>query len=58
MIRDEILNSIKDLSYSQGFYARIYEKLIDGSLESNEFLGLLERQNFNDVLDLILYLEC
>lgn len=53
----EILNAIKLLAKSQGFYGRLYDKLIDGSKESEDFLQELESKNFNDITDLILYYE-
>jgi len=53
----EILNAIKLLAKSQGFYSRLYDKLIDGSKESEDFLQELESKNFNDITDLILYYE-
>lgn len=52
-----ILNWIKELSTTQGFYQRLYNKLIDGSNESSEYLEHLESQNFRDIIDLVLYLE-
>lgn len=53
----EILNAIKLLAKSQRFYSRLYDKLIDGSKESEDFLQELESKNFNDITDLILYYE-
>ena len=53
MKKEEILNNIKELSKSQGFYGRLYEQLLD----NNEALEYLESQNFKDVLDLIMFLE-
>mgnify|MGYP003295099432 CR=1 FL=1 len=53
MKKEEILNNIKELSKSQGFYGRLYEQLLD----NNEALEYLESQNFKDILDLIMFLE-
>jgi hypothetical protein len=58
MNKQEILNSIKLLASSQGFYGRLYEQLTDESEESERFLSELEAQNFKDSVDLIMYLEC
>ena len=53
MNKEEILNTIKSLASSQGFYSRLYNEL-----ESNEnCLNFLEEQNFKDPIDLILFLE-
>lgn len=58
MKRDEILRHIKELARSQGFYGRLLESIEEASKEDREnFLASLEAQNFNDVIDLILYLE-
>lgn len=57
MNRKEILSAIQGLASSQGFYGRLYTTLSDGSDESEEYLNTLEEQNFDDVVDLILYIE-
>lgn len=53
MNKEEILKSIKTLSKSQGFYQGLYENL----KSNNELLEHLEKQNFKDIMDLILFLE-
>lgn len=53
MTKEEILNSVAELSRSQGFYERLYETLKDNP----EYLDELAEQDFSDVIDLILYLE-
>ena len=57
MKRKEILNVIRNLAGSQGFYGRLYEKLSDGSEESEEYLDHLESQGFGDEADLVMYIE-
>ena len=57
MKKEQILNAINNLSASQGFYGRLYEKLTDGSEESEDFLNTLEKQNFGDVVDMVMWLE-
>ena len=57
MTKEEILNGIKMLASSQGFYSRLYNYLSDDNEDSREYLEHLEEQNFNDIVDLILYLE-
>lgn len=51
MNKEQIISCITELSHSQGFYSRVLEVLND------ELLTKLENQNFNDPIDLILYLE-
>lgn len=53
MSGDDILNTIKSLSKSQGFYCRLLEQIQD----NDEALEYLEQQNFKDPVDLILFLE-
>lgn len=53
MNKEEILNYIKTLSKSQGFYYGLYENL----KYNKELLEHLEKQNFKDIVDLILFLE-
>lgn len=55
MTREEILNLVKTLAGSQGFYTRLYQFLSEGSEESEEYLEMLESKNFKDQVDLILY---
>ena len=57
MNKEEILKAIRGLAMSQGFYGRLYEKLIDGSSESNELIEKMVEENFKDVVDMILWLE-
>lgn len=57
MNKKEILEMIKSLASSQGFYTRLYQYLSEGSEESEEYLDMLEEKNFKDPVDLILYLE-
>jgi len=57
MNRQQILDAIKGLARSQGFYGRLYERLTDGSESAEEALATMEEQNFGDVLDMILWIE-
>lgn len=53
MNKEEILNTIKSLAKSKGFYCRILQVIEeDGSI-----LDKLEKQNFKDNIDLIFYFE-
>lgn len=57
MNKEQILNAIRSLAASQGFYGRLYDTLTDGSEQSDEFLATMEEQNFNDVVDMVMWLE-
>lgn len=56
-----ILNTIKDLRHSQGFYSRLYNDLMENIKYNKE--GLVDCLNnselpkFKDSLDVIMYLE-
>ena len=54
MTKEQILNEIKMLSHSQGFYGRLLRDINDNP----EILDRLEEQNFQEPLDLIFFLEC
>lgn len=54
MTRYEILDAIYNLASSQGSYCRLYEEL----QHNDEYLLYLEKQNFTDIIDLIMFLEC
>lgn len=57
MNKEQILDAIHSLAASQGFYGRLYDTLTDGSEQSDEFLATMEEQNFNDVVDMVMWLE-
>lgn len=53
MTAQEIMETVKSLASSQGFYCRLYETL----KENQEALDFLAKQNFKDSLDMIMFLE-
>lgn len=53
MNKQEIMDAIKSLAQSQGFYGRLYRTL----KENSEALEFLEKQNFKDSLDMVMFLE-
>lgn len=61
MKEKELLNIIIELSYSQGFYGRLYRDLMEikeQEIETyKEIIKEWESQNFTTSLDFILYLE-
>ena len=61
MDREQIMQVIRNLAKSQGFYGRllynIQELQKNDHEEADKLLSVLEAQKFNDVLDVILYFE-
>lgn len=51
MDRYQILNTIRNLARSQGFYGRLLRDMTD------EYLDYLEEQNFADAFELVIFLE-
>ena len=57
MKANEILETIKMLAKSQGFYGRLLNA-IETSEEEETLLAELESENFKDPVDLVMFLEC
>ena len=58
MKREEIMKTIRSLASSQGFYGRLYRSLMKLSKEEfNKVMTELEKQNFKDSLDLVMFIE-
>lgn len=57
MNREQILNAVKNLAASQGFYGRLYEVLSSGTEEAENALGQMVEQNFGDAVDMVMWLE-
>lgn len=58
MNREQILNAIRQLAASQGFYGRLYDVLTSGSDEAEACLDTMVKQNFSDTVDMVIWLEC
>ena len=59
MNRLEILNTIKQLAQSQGYYGRLLNNISELNNEQKDKLfTYLEEQKFNDPVDLVLFFEC
>ena len=56
-----VLNTIKELRYSQGFYSRLYDELMYNIKNNKEdlvdHLNNSELPKFKDTLDVVMYLE-
>ena len=57
MKANEILETIKMLAKSQGFYGRLLNA-IETSEERENILAELESENFKDPVDLVMFFEC
>ena len=58
MKREEIMETIKSLAGSQGFYGRLYGDLMElDEDEYDEVMTKLESQNFKDGVDLVMFIE-
>ena len=61
MNREQIMQVIRMLAKSQGFYSRLLEGLMEMRDERpdelDNYLSLLESKNFQDELDIVLYFE-
>ncbi len=57
MKANEILEAIKMLAKSQGFYGRLLNS-IETSEEREAILAELESENFGDVVDMVMFFEC
>lgn len=58
MKREEIMEIIKTLASSQGFYGRLYRDLMAlDEEEYDEVMTELESQNFKDGADLVMFIE-
>ena len=62
MNREDILNAIRMLAQSQGFYGRLLARILEVKEYDpdtyEEFMAELEAQNFGDPVDMVLYFEC
>ena len=58
MKKNEIMKTFKSLAQSQGLYGRIVDEL-ESMSESNKnmYLEGLEKQNFKDAVDLVMFME-
>lgn len=57
MKREQILDTIRSLAMSQGFYGRMYNDLMSDPEYCDEVMTFFEAQNFQSALDLILCIE-
>ena len=57
----QVIEVIKDLAKSQGFYSRLWQSIQENILTDEEeyenFQQFCEQQNFKDAVDLVLFFE-
>lgn len=56
MDREQILDAIRNLACSQGFYGRLLD-YIDCGDGGQDYLDYLVEQEFRDVVEMVLFLE-
>lgn len=56
MKKEEIKLAVESLAKSQGFYGRLIQALQDEDKE-DEFYQICEKQNFNDIVDFVMWIE-
>lgn len=58
----QILNEIKQLAMSQGFYGRLFSNLMQIKEYEperwGEIVNILEGQHFTDPVEMVLFFEC
>jgi len=57
MTKTQILDAIKSLACSQGWYGSILKTIESDPEKGEEFLEYLSQQNLKDTVDLVLFLE-
>lgn len=57
MNKEEIKAAFEMLAKSQGFYGRILKQIEEYPEEGEKFLTELEKYKFEDVVDLVMYIE-
>ena len=59
MKRNEIMNTIRGLAKSQGFYGRLLSEIESLDKKKKEmFFEYMEARNFKDAIDLVMFFEC
>ena len=58
----QVIEVIKDLAKSQGFYSRMWQDIQENILtdedEYENFQQFCEQQNFKDAVDVVMFFEC
>lgn len=54
----DIMNFIKEMSYSTGLYGRLYNAIMETEESQEEFKRIVEEQKFKSTLDFVYWYEC
>ena len=58
----QVIDVIRELSHSQGFYSRLYRNILlmhERDKEAfDKFTEWVESKNFKDTLDVVMFFEC
>lgn len=59
---NDVLEIIRELSCSQGFYGRLYQRIMDCKQNDPEnyaeFVDVINSQKFVDKIDVVFFFEC
>ena len=59
---EEVIELVRQLSHSQGYYGRLLERILYvkeyGPEAFEEFKMVVEEQHFKDPVDVVLFFEC
>lgn len=55
---EEIMNFIKEMSYSTGLYGRLYNSIMESEESQEEFRQIIEKEKFTNTLDFVMWYEC
>lgn len=54
----DIMNFIKEMSYSTGLYSRLYNAIMETEESQEEFKRIVEQEKFKSTLDFVYWYEC
>lgn len=57
MTKESMMESLKGLAKSQGFYSNIYQQLIETPSKQDVLYNYAQENGCNDIVDLVMLLE-
>lgn len=55
---EEVMDFIKEMSYSTGLYGRLYRNIMGTEESQEEFRRICEQEKFKTTLDFVYWYEC
>lgn len=55
---EEVMDFIKEMSYSTGLYGRLYRNIMETEESQEEFRRICEQEKFETTLDFVYWYEC